>query len=70
MPPPPRPFRLVHRSFAWITFDPAKNDQVFERRGFDLAYVAWLYPGPSSPSRSGARGARARRRQPTPTLSR
>ena len=37
MPPPPRPFRLVHRSFAWITFDPAKSDEVFERRGFDLA---------------------------------
>lgn len=40
MPPPPRPFRLVHRSFARVIFDPAKSDEVFELRGFDLAYVA------------------------------
>ena len=45
MPPPPRPFRLVHRSFARVTFDPAKSDQVFALRGFDLGYVSRLFPG-------------------------
>ena len=45
MPPPPQPFRLVHRSFARVTFDPAKSDEVFELRGFDLAYVARIFPG-------------------------
>ncbi len=45
MPPPPRPFRLVHWSFAKVTFDPAKSDEVFTLRGFDLAYVARIFPG-------------------------
>jgi uncharacterized DUF497 family protein len=43
--PPPRPFRLVHRSFRRIEFDPAKSEEVFELRGFDLAYVSRLFPG-------------------------
>lgn len=45
MPSPPRPFRLVYRTFDRIEFDPAKNDKVFELRGFDLAYVSRLFPG-------------------------
>ena len=45
MPPQPRPFRLVYRSFSRSTFDPAKNDEVFELRGFDLAYVSRIFPG-------------------------
>lgn len=36
MTPPPRPFRLVYRAFDVVEFDPAKNDEVFEARGFDL----------------------------------
>ena len=44
MPPPPRPFRLVYRAFDRIEFDPAKNDEVFRLRGFDLAYVSLLFP--------------------------
>ncbi len=39
------PFRLVYRSFDQIEFDTAKNDEVFELRGFDLAYVSRLFPG-------------------------
>lgn len=45
MPPPPRPFRLVYRSFEQVGFDPAKSEEVFELRGFDLAYVAQIVPG-------------------------
>jgi hypothetical protein len=42
---PPRPFRLVYRSFDEITFDPTKSDEIFELRGFDLAYVSRMFPG-------------------------
>lgn len=45
MPPSPRPFRLVYRAFTRIEFDPAKSDEVFELRGFDLAYVSRIFPG-------------------------
>jgi uncharacterized DUF497 family protein len=42
---PLRPFRLVYRSFKAIGFDPAKSAEVFEFRGFDLAYIARIFPG-------------------------
>ena len=42
---PPRSFRRVYRSFAAVDFDPAKSDAVFAERGFDLAYVARIFPG-------------------------
>lgn len=45
MPPPPQAFRLVHRAFESVEFDPAKSDEVFEERGFDLGYVTRLFPG-------------------------
>ena len=45
VPPKPRPFRLVYRAFERIEFDQAKNDEVFEGRGFDLGYVGRLFPG-------------------------
>ncbi len=45
MPPRPRPFRLVYRAFDRIEFDSAKSEQVFEERGFDLAYASRLFPG-------------------------
>ena len=45
MPPPPRPFRFVYRSFERVEFDPAKSEQVFEERGFDLGYASRLFPG-------------------------
>lgn len=45
MTPPPRPFRLVYRAFERIEYDQAKSDEVFEERGFDLAYVSRLFPG-------------------------
>ena len=45
MTPPPRPFRLVHRAFDAFEFDPAKSDEVFELRGFDLAYARRVFPG-------------------------
>lgn len=41
----PRPFRLTYRAFDRVEFDPAKSDEVFEFRGFDLAYVAQMFPG-------------------------
>ena len=41
----PRPFRLVYRAFPEIEFDPAKSDEIFELRGFDLAYVSRMFPG-------------------------
>lgn len=44
MPLPP-PFRWVYRDFRWIDYDPVKNDEVFEARGFDLAHVARMFPG-------------------------
>jgi len=37
MPLPP-PFR-------WIDYDPVKNDEVFEARGFDRAHVVRILPG-------------------------
>lgn len=43
--PPPHPFQLVYRTFGEITFDPAKSDEIFELRGFDLAYVSRMFPG-------------------------
>lgn len=45
MTPPPRPFRLVYRAFDAVEFDPAKSDEVFELRGFDLAYARRVFPG-------------------------
>ncbi len=45
MPPQPQPFHLVYRSFDRIEFDAAKSEQVFEERGFDLAYASRLFPG-------------------------
>jgi uncharacterized DUF497 family protein len=42
---PPRSFRLVYRSFAAVDFDPVKSDEVLAARGFDLAYVARVFPG-------------------------
>jgi uncharacterized DUF497 family protein len=42
---PPRPFRLVYRAFREVTFDPAKSDEIYELRGFDLAYVSRMFPG-------------------------
>ena len=45
MPPNPKPYRLVYRAFDRIEFDPAKSEQVFEQRGFDLAYASRLFPG-------------------------
>lgn len=41
----PRAFRLIYRSFEHIEFDPAKSDEVFEARGFDLGYVSRIFPG-------------------------
>ena len=45
MTPPPRPFRLVYRAFDAFEFDPAKSEEVFEARGFDLGYVSRIFPG-------------------------
>ena len=45
MTPPPRPFRLVYRAFDAFEFDPAKSEEVFEARGFDLAYARRVFPG-------------------------
>ena len=45
MTPSPRPFRLVYRAFDAFEFDPAKSDEVFELRGFDLAYARRVFPG-------------------------
>lgn len=45
MTPPPRPFRLVYRAFDAFEFDTAKSDEVFELRGFDLAYARRVFPG-------------------------
>ena len=45
MTPLPRPFRLVYRAFDAFEFDPAKSDEVFELRGFDLAYARRVFPG-------------------------
>ena len=42
---PPRPFRRVYRDFRCFEFDPAKSEEVFEARGFDLAFVARIFPG-------------------------
>jgi uncharacterized DUF497 family protein len=43
--PPQRPFRLVYREFDRITFDPRKSDEVLAERGFDLAFIATIFPG-------------------------
>jgi uncharacterized protein len=43
--PPPRSFRWVYRDFDWIDYDPAKSDEIFDLRGFDLAHVARIFPG-------------------------
>lgn len=45
MTPPPRPFRLVYRTFDRIEFDQAKSGEVLEARGFDLGYVSRIFPG-------------------------
>ena len=45
MTPPPQPFRLMYRAFDAYEFDPDKNDEVFEVRGFDLAYARQVFPG-------------------------
>ena len=41
---PLRPFRLVYRAFDGFEFDPAKSDEILERRGFDLAYARRVFP--------------------------
>lgn len=43
--PPQRPFRRVYRDFPEVDFDPAKSDAILEARGFDLAYIARIFPG-------------------------
>ena len=45
MTPPPQPFRLVYRAFERIEFDPAKSDEVFTGRGFDLGFISRIFPG-------------------------
>lgn len=52
---PQRPFRLVYRAFDRIAFDPRKSDEVLAERGFDLAFVARIFPG-FVPEREDARG--------------
>ena len=42
---PPKPFRVVYRTFERIGFDPRKSEEVFAERGFDLAYVSRIFPG-------------------------
>jgi len=42
---PPRRFELVYRSFDRIDFDPRKSDEILNTRGFDLAFVARIFPG-------------------------
>ena len=42
---PPKAFRLVYRAFDQIEFDPVKNEEVYEERGFDLGYVSRIFPG-------------------------
>lgn len=39
-----RPFRLVYRAFDDFEFDPAKSDEILERRGFDLMYARRVFP--------------------------
>ena len=41
----PRSYRRVYRTFGAIDFDPVKSDEVLAERGFDLAYVARVFPG-------------------------
>jgi uncharacterized DUF497 family protein len=41
----PPPYRRVYRRFAAVEFDPVKSDEVLAERGFDLAYVARVFPG-------------------------
>lgn len=41
---PKRVWRLVWREFACIGFDPRKSDEVFAERGFDLAFIARMFP--------------------------
>lgn len=42
---PQRPFRLVYREFDRFAFDPRKSDEILAERGFDLAFVATMFPG-------------------------
>jgi uncharacterized DUF497 family protein len=42
---PPSSYRRVYRRFAVVDFDPDKSDEVLAERGFDLAYVARIFPG-------------------------
>jgi uncharacterized DUF497 family protein len=42
---PPPPYRRVYRRFAAVEFDPVKSDEVLAERGFDLSYVARVFPG-------------------------
>jgi uncharacterized DUF497 family protein len=44
MPPPPRPFRVVYRTFDRIGFNPRKSEEVFAWRGFDLGHIARMFP--------------------------
>ncbi len=45
MTPPPKPFRVVYRSFDRVEFDQAKSDEVFDIRGFDLGFISRIFPG-------------------------
>ena len=42
---PPRSFCWVYRRFSAVDFDPVKSDKVLTAHGFDLAYVARVFPG-------------------------
>jgi uncharacterized DUF497 family protein len=42
---PPRRFRPVYRAFDGIDFDPRESDEILADRGFDLAYIARMFPG-------------------------
>jgi uncharacterized DUF497 family protein len=39
------PLRRVYRSFDRIAFDPVKSEEILAARGFDLAYLARMFPG-------------------------
>jgi uncharacterized DUF497 family protein len=42
---PRRSFKPVYRAFDRIGFDPAKSDAVLAERGFDLGFIARIFPG-------------------------
>jgi uncharacterized DUF497 family protein len=44
MAPPPI-FRRVYRTFERIGYDPRKSDDILAERGFDLAFIATMFPG-------------------------